>query len=555
MKLEKKICLTPSALFWAFLFLQILVMLYYGHRKLNLFGDEIWTYNLANNYFEPFIGDASKYYNIWMTGEQWNQKITVYPTYEFSFASVFFNQAHDVHPPLYYMVIHTICSLFPMQFSKWFGILPNILCFIVTQVLLCNFSKKLFRNEWLAVYVCLFWGFSWGTVNNVVYIRMYALLTIFAVLSYILHLTLIQNFNLKKFIMVLFVSFLGIFTQYYFLIYEFFVSAGFCAYLCYKGRFNILIQYILGFIVVLITVIMAFPAVINQILGKVGNQGQAAFVNLATSPFHSRIDSFGHIISKDLFGGHIVWVAYLIVLLVLAKLLGLFCTVSVKSVLGWRKIVIKVSTHTFNKEWEVKFGFPEICAAYALFVSLGYFLVIAKIAPYLESRYLVIIHPLLCVLFIYVLDKLRMLYTKSYKMMGTGVCILLILFCGHTYRANNLFGFDRNYQQIQDVIDTENGNIAQVVVTHSQSWWPAINELLVLRQISSSYMISENNIDSLTLALQDYSKKHSTILVYRGFDCKIKDDEFITKIKSVTEFKNFKKLDTYMGDTYLFEKE
>ena len=178
MKLEKKICLTPSALFWAFLFLQILVMLYYGHRKLNLFGDEIWTYNLANNYFEPFIGDASKYYNIWMTGEQWNQKITVYPTYEFSFASVFFNQAHDVHPPLYYMVIHTICSLFPMQFSKWFGILPNILCFIVTQVLLCNFSKKLFRNEWLAVYVCLFWGFSWGTVNNVVYIRMCALFSL-----------------------------------------------------------------------------------------------------------------------------------------------------------------------------------------------------------------------------------------------------------------------------------------------------------------------------------------------------------------------------------------
>ena len=204
----------PSFLFWLLLLFQILIIIHYGTRKLNLFGDEIWTFNLANRYFEPFIGDASRYYNQWLDWNFWNATLTVLPEHRFSFDSVFYNQAHDVHPPLYYILIHTVCSLFPEQFSKWFGIIPNIAFFVITQLVIWFTAKKLFFSKWSALLVTAFYGFSWGTINNAVYVRMYAMLTVWAILSYVLHLKMIRSFTYKHYVAILGISFLGIMTQY-----------------------------------------------------------------------------------------------------------------------------------------------------------------------------------------------------------------------------------------------------------------------------------------------------------------------------------------------------
>lgn len=49
------------------LLLQILTAVYYGYQKEGLFGDELWTYILANNYKEPFLGGMDKYLDVWIT--------------------------------------------------------------------------------------------------------------------------------------------------------------------------------------------------------------------------------------------------------------------------------------------------------------------------------------------------------------------------------------------------------------------------------------------------------------------------------------------------------
>ena len=61
--------------------LQIVVIMYFGVHKTWLFGDEQWTFNLANHYYEPFLGDASRYYNQWLTSDIWNKALTVQPKY------------------------------------------------------------------------------------------------------------------------------------------------------------------------------------------------------------------------------------------------------------------------------------------------------------------------------------------------------------------------------------------------------------------------------------------------------------------------------------------
>ena len=37
----------------------------------------------------------------------------------FNYASVYYNQIQDVHPPLFYMLVHTISSIFNNTFSKY----------------------------------------------------------------------------------------------------------------------------------------------------------------------------------------------------------------------------------------------------------------------------------------------------------------------------------------------------------------------------------------------------------------------------------------------------
>lgn len=202
--------------FICILALQIIVITYFGIQKNWLFGDEQWTFNLANRYYEPFLEtiDASPYYGKWLSPDFWNSVLTVNPAYGFNYGSVFYNQSLDVHPPLYYLIIHTICSFFPNIYSKWFGIIPNIVFFLLSQFVIYNIGTLIFKKRYTALLLCLFYGFSWGVINNAVYVRMYGLLSLWAVISYYLHLKLMNRFNRNSLIMVLLFSLLGILTQY-----------------------------------------------------------------------------------------------------------------------------------------------------------------------------------------------------------------------------------------------------------------------------------------------------------------------------------------------------
>ena len=152
--MQNKQALLRNIIFIFIVAVQIAICIHYAKYKTNLFVDEIWTFNLANNYYSPFIGSAAEYMNRWIDSKFWLQVLSVQPGEEFSYGSVFYNQAQDVHPPLYYMIIHTVCSFFPQQFSIWFGVVPNLFFFIGTQIILIKISNKLFEDKWIAILPC-----------------------------------------------------------------------------------------------------------------------------------------------------------------------------------------------------------------------------------------------------------------------------------------------------------------------------------------------------------------------------------------------------------------
>ena len=122
--------------FGVILLLQIVCMIYFGNAKQGYFVDELWSYGLANSYYHPHVYSDDALEERWVSGEYFRDYLEVLPEQRFRYGSVVYNQTQDYHPPLFYMVLHTISSLFPNTFSKWYGIIPNIVYFAVSMYLL-----------------------------------------------------------------------------------------------------------------------------------------------------------------------------------------------------------------------------------------------------------------------------------------------------------------------------------------------------------------------------------------------------------------------------------
>ena len=126
-KIEKKQLVLISILI-----IQIFIMIFLGQDKNGFFMDEISTYELSNSFYDPFNCWDADYYNQWKSPDYYISYLETHEGTQFRYDSVYYNQSLDVHPPLYYYLLHTVCSFFPDKFTKWFGIGLNIAIYIIT---------------------------------------------------------------------------------------------------------------------------------------------------------------------------------------------------------------------------------------------------------------------------------------------------------------------------------------------------------------------------------------------------------------------------------------
>ncbi len=87
-------------------------------RKEGYYIDELRPYGLANSYYMPFLQEQEDYPDHWHGEGFYKNYLTAGEGETFSFASVYDNQVHDVHPPLYYFLLHFVCSLFEGDFPN-----------------------------------------------------------------------------------------------------------------------------------------------------------------------------------------------------------------------------------------------------------------------------------------------------------------------------------------------------------------------------------------------------------------------------------------------------
>lgn len=251
-------------------------------NKQGCHSDEIWSYGLANSYYQPFIymkdgvfiDDASEEslinLNTWTTGETYHDYITVQKGERFAYGSVYHNQSLDHHPPLYYALLHTICSFFPDTFSFAFAFILSCIFLVFTQIFLFKLMKLLTGSDIAALACCGLYGFGTGALSTFIFLRQYSLLTMLGVMYTYFNTALFksQDLNLKKYLApILITAFCMFMTHYTGIAYAGVFTACFCIYLLCRKKIKKMFIYGGGTAGALLLYIAVYPASIKQIFG------------------------------------------------------------------------------------------------------------------------------------------------------------------------------------------------------------------------------------------------------------------------------------------------
>jgi len=229
--------------------IQLGICIFAGTHKKNFFCDEIFSYGLANSEDYTFIDpqSAEQYSSTgWVDEKYFRQYIEVDGSSGLSFEAAFQNQEKDVHPPFYYCLLHIACWLFRGSFSKWTGIGLNLLVLVLTDLLLLYLADGLFRDVKKSAAAMMLWSCSAAGLSNILFIRMYLLLTCEMLAFAAVHARWVQGrgrWKIKESAVLLLLTAAGGLTHYYFYLYVLFFSGMVCFVLLLCKKIGMMLRY------------------------------------------------------------------------------------------------------------------------------------------------------------------------------------------------------------------------------------------------------------------------------------------------------------------------
>lgn len=314
---------------------------------------------------------------VWISGGQFRDYLTADGVDRFNYLSVYFNVMDDNHPPLHFMLLHTMSSLFPGIISPLLGCFINLVA--IGVILLCFFGLgELLQARGLlplgygkAAGICmaLVYGLSGGAIATVLLIRMYGVMTACCVGLFYLHVRkwLEGGFETKRKRLAA-VTVLGFLTQYFFLFYCLTLAAVTVVLLAVRRRYGELKAYVRTMVLAGVTGVALFPFSIKDVFSS--GRGEEALQNLGRgfSGYGTRLSAFGSILLEGCFGSPALGIA---VLACGAFALFLVC-----------------------RRRKAEGGTESGALWLMLLVPCGcYFLLAARMSPYLVDRYIMPLFP------------------------------------------------------------------------------------------------------------------------------------------------------------------
>lgn len=204
---------------------------------------------------------------VWKTSEDAREYLTIGEGDVLNYFSVYYNQSRDVHPPLFYILVHLASSIAYGVFSKYIIFSINLIFFILSFYIIRKIFI-LFDKKWLGLIALVLYGLSMGAASTVIFQRMYMMITFFGLAYLYVNLKILKN-NLeitkKEKWQLFWTVLLGFLTQYYFCILVFIIFILMLIRFIQKKEYKMLKKYVVIHVVTAIVGIILFPAAIYHI--------------------------------------------------------------------------------------------------------------------------------------------------------------------------------------------------------------------------------------------------------------------------------------------------
>ena len=384
------------------LLVQTIVFVVAAFKKSYLHMDEALSIALTHN-DKLYIQDNEDFFNTWHNSEYYKDYMTIDEEEKNDFKPVYENQKNDVHPPLYYLLLRIAENFNIDSFSKWPAIILNIIIYLFTTVFMYLIIKKLLTGfshykEKSAILV-LVSGLIMSSINNVIYIRMYALANMCIVITTYLHLKLLdksEKDNMLLFAIGL-IALIGSLTHYYYLIYLAILAIMFVVKYIKDKNYKALGKYICTMILAGIVSVAIFPYSIQHIF--LGYRGHGVIDNLIDIPkFIAGIGQYLLVINEYTFN--------MTLLLLIIFILGIIIYKKNK----------KIKLVDVNNKYVKYIAIP----------TFGYFILIAISAPWKDLRYMMPVCNLIFILVLYFLILLLKNITKE-KTLNKIILLIFVL--------------------------------------------------------------------------------------------------------------------------------
>ncbi len=372
-------------LFCIVLMLQMVTAFSFCLRKTGFHSDEYYSYYSSNVTWGLVPTDRE-----WKDGTEILNEFRVLPGERFRIPTVVRMQSYDVHPPFYYILLHIACSLAPGTFSKWPGLVLNLLFFAASWCVLAALAGELWaeasgakerngaaageesgRGQGIALAACLLYGFNPAVLSGVMLTRMYTLLSLMVLLITLVHVRALRRRRRGPgfYLATAAVVWLGFLTHYYFAVYLFFLAGGTALFLLFRkgegktlsARWKDCLLYSGTVIGAMLAAAAAYPACLGHIFrGYRGTEAMGAFFDPGNT--FGRLRFFTGLLNEYVFGS-MLWIAALTLLC-----LGLL--------LFWR------GRERRERPVGERLPFPEryCCLCIVSAAALGYFAVVTKTA-------------------------------------------------------------------------------------------------------------------------------------------------------------------------------
>lgn len=448
---------------------------------------------------------------IWKTPEDARKYLTVSSDEIFNYGSVYINQVRDVHPPLFYFLVHLVSSIFLNTFSKYIIFIINAVFFVAGCIVLRKILK-LYNKDYLSIPLILLYGLSTGAVSTVIFLRMYSMVTFFCILYLYINLKIARNnyiIDKKLKTSLILTTILGFLTQYYFCVYAVFIFIIMLInMLCHKN-YKKAFKYTLYHIFSAIIGILIFPRSIFHIFLSYRGVGS---VNTTQNIFMQTKDFFDMIFNSYSLGA------------ILGTIL-LACGV----VYILAKFVISLKNKTFDLN--------RFCTILIFILpAILYTFVVAKISPFTMPRYIMPVLPIFALCFIIFLDSIFNNFIKiniraKYLTKVSLIYIIVGLITIPGLYISKPICLYTGYNDVLKIAE-ENKNMHYIYVT--DNGFTHINSLPEFMIYEKSMILNTNNDDfSILSSNEELQNQNQFILTIKTW---LNVDETLNKVLESSHF-------------------